>query len=268
MTVDGVPDLMTDRAHSARVYDYVLGGKDNYAADRALGDATLEAMPAFGHTLRANRAFMHRATRFLAGAGVWQFLDVGTGIPTEPNLHQIAQAVAPQVRVLYVDNDPIVLAHASALMVSDPRGATAYLRADARDPASILSSAEFGATIDLGRPVALSLIALLHFLDDDEAVRLVNELVAVLPAGSYLALSHYTADLDPESAMAAVARYAAGGVAVHPRSRAEVTRMFLDGLDLVDPGVAVAHRWRPDADTVTDLDDTQVAAWAVVARTG
>ena len=247
------PEFNTGVAHAARVYDYWLGGKDNYAADRALGDALIEVVPTTRTGARANRAFLGRAVRYLVReAGIRQFLDIGTGIPTAANVHEVAQSAAPESRVLYVDNDPIVLAHARALMTSDPAGATAFIQADLREPGKILADPELRATLDLGRPVALMLIAVLHFLSDAEGSRgIVTELIDALPSGSYLTVSHLTADFDPEEAAAAQAAGRGSGITYVPRTRAEVAAFFA-GLDLVDPGVVPLLAWRPDSGTPQD----------------
>jgi hypothetical protein len=198
---------------------------------------------------------------------VHQFLDIGTGIPTAPNLHQIVQAVEPSARVVYVDNDPLVLAHAAALMVSDPRGATTFVLADAHDPERILAAPEVGETLDLDRPVALSLLAVLHFLDDEAAAGLVRALVAAVPSGSYLMLTHSTLDLDTDGAVTrAVAQYHAAGVTSFIRSHEQVTDLFLGGLELVEPGLVPTHRWRADPAATDVPSDSDVSAYGVVAR--
>ncbi|WP_050996989.1 MULTISPECIES: SAM-dependent methyltransferase [Frankia] len=258
--------LRTDRPHAARMYDYYLGGKDNFPADREAAEQAIAAFPNARVTARVNRAFMTRATRHLAAdAGIRQFLDIGTGIPTSPNLHEVAQAVAPDTRVVYADNDPIVLTHARALLTSTPQGRTAYVDADLRDPAAILDSPELQKTLDLSRPLALSLVAIFHFLpDEDDPYGIVRRLVDALPSGSYLVLTHGTADFDPGAEEFAAA-YRQRGVPFQLRSRAEVERLF-DGLELVDPGLLVAHRWRPDDDDSMSLLDAQVGLYGGVAR--
>ena len=242
------PEINTNVAHSARVYNYWLGGKDNFAADRTLGDAIIKAVPSTVFGARANRAFLGRAVRYLAAeAGIRQFLDIGTGIPTADNTHEVAQAAAPDSRVLYVDNDPIVLAHARALMTSHPAGSTAFIHADLPDPDKILNDPKLLATLDLGRPVALMLIAVLHFLTGEDNPRgIVSTLLDALPSGSYLAITHLTADfVSPEEAAVAKAAGRDAGVMYAPRTLAEVTEFF-SGLDLVDPGVVPLLDWRPD----------------------
>ncbi|MDN3261911.1 SAM-dependent methyltransferase [Streptomyces sp. CSDS2] len=242
----------TTRPHPARVYDWYLGGKDNYPVDEELGRriAAIDGGSA-PKAARANRAFMRRATRALAaGPGIRQFLDIGTGIPTEPNLHQIAQSVVPDARVVYVDNDPIVLAHASALLRGTPQGVTEYVQADARDPRTILEQA--ARLLDFGRPVALSLIALLHFVaDEDGAHDLVRTLVEALAPGSALVLSTMTADFEPDNVRKGIAAYAAGGVTLVARSHAEVGAFF-DGLGLLEPGIVPVSRWRPEEPPARD----------------
>ncbi|MFF8962521.1 SAM-dependent methyltransferase [Streptomyces globisporus] len=258
-------EIDTSKPHPARMYDWFLGGKDNYPVDEQMARQLL-SLDARGRDMaRVNRAFMHRATRWLAEHGVRQFLDIGTGIPTEPNLHQIAQQAAPDARVVYCDNDPIVLAHAAALLRSTPEGATEYIQADARRPETIL--AEAGKVLDFEQPIALSLLALLHFIDDEDgAAALVGKLVEQLPSGSYLVLSHTTGDFDPEGAAQARAMYKARGMTLRPRSRAELTAFF-DGLELVDPGVSLSADWHPGLGEVIDVPgDEPIPGYAGVAR--
>ncbi|MBL7487956.1 SAM-dependent methyltransferase [Frankia sp. AgB1.9] len=239
-------DLRTDVAHSARIYDYFLGGKDNFPADR---QAAAQIQAAFPHTPAAavqNRAFLVRTVRYLAQAGIRQFLDIGTGIPTRPNLHEVVQAVAPQSRVVYADNDPIVLAHARALLTSDARGRTAYLDADLRDPGRILAAPELLDTIDLTQPVALSVIAVLHFVPvENDQYGIIRTLVDALPSGSYLTMSYLTADHNPDQVAKLVSAYRAQGIDVTARTQAEVAQFF-QGLDLITPGIVPLHLWRPD----------------------
>ncbi|WP_333778714.1 SAM-dependent methyltransferase [Streptomyces sp. IBSBF 3136] len=255
----------TSRPHPARMYDWYLGGKDNYPVDEEMGRQMLALEPRVPVMARVNRAFMHRATRWLAHQGVRQFLDIGTGIPTEPNLHQVAQSVAPETRVVYCDNDPVVLAHAAALLRSTPEGATEYLQADVRDPAAIVAGAR--KILDFDRPVALSLVALLHFVSDtDGAHDLVGRLLSALPSGSYLTMTHATADFTPEDSAAATAKLKAAGVTLALRSRDEFSRFF-DGLELVDPGVQIVHQWHPElGEPVPGQDDGVIPGYAAVAR--
>ncbi|WP_328317958.1 SAM-dependent methyltransferase [Streptomyces sp. NBC_00388] len=235
------PLIDTSRPHPARVYDWLLGGKDNYPVDQQVGEKL--PVEARGNAAR-NRAFMHRAAAWLARNGVDQFLDIGTGIPTAPNLHQVVQAVAPAARVVYADNDPIVLRHAEALLISSPEGATDYIHADVREPELILERAR--ELLDFGRPVALSLIALLHFLpDDQDPYGITRTLVDALPPGSWLVLSHGTADQHPELADETRAAYRNGAISLRMRTRAEV-EPFFEGLDLVAPGLVPAAEWYQD----------------------
>jgi hypothetical protein len=228
----------THTAHPARVYDWLLGGKDNYPVDEAVGE---KLPPEARDAARQNRQFMHRAAAWLATQGIDQFLDIGTGIPTRPNLHQIVQQITPTAKVVYTDNDPIVLRHAEALLISHPEGVTDYIEADVRQPDSILERAR--AVLDFNRPIALSLIALMHFItDEQDAHGIVRNLVATLPPGSHLVLSHAASDLYPELAEQVTAEYAKGGIRLGFRTRPEVTRFF-DGLDLLDPGLVTAPQW-------------------------
>jgi hypothetical protein len=238
------PEIDITVPHSARVWNYWLGGKDNYAVDRAAGDQYQELFPQIVDAARAGRYFLARAVRFLAGeAGVRQFLDIGTGLPTVDNTHEIAQRVAPDSRIVYVDNDPLVLAHARALLTSTPEGTTDYIDADLHDPATILSSA--ARTLDFSQPVGLFLIGVLgHVPDDDEARSIMRRLLDALPSGSYLALadSINVGDAHREAAR----RYSEGGpVAYHLRSPEQIAGFF-DGLDLVEPGLVAVSRWRPE----------------------
>ncbi|MEW2549654.1 SAM-dependent methyltransferase [Streptomyces sp. NPDC047002] len=236
------PPVDVSRPHPARVHDFLLGGRDNYLADRrAAGELPARAARA----ARQDRAFMHRAVGWLASIGIDQYLDVGSGIPTEPNLHQIVQRVNPACRVVYTDRDPLVLWHAAAHLISAPQGATDYLRADLRDPAALLARAR--ELLDFGRPLALSLIALLHFLpDQDDPHGLVRALVGALPSGSYVALSHGTPPAAPKAADGAEAARAAASYRRHVipygRARAETGRFFA-GLELVAPGLVAAPLW-------------------------
>ncbi|MCS0637953.1 SAM-dependent methyltransferase [Streptomyces sp. LP05-1] len=255
----------TSKPHPARMYDWFLGGKDNYPVDEEMARQLL-TLDARGRDMaRVNRAFMHRATRWVGAAGVHQYLDIGTGIPTEPNLHQIAQQVTPYARIVYCDNDPIVLAHAEALLRSTPEGATSYIQADARDPEAILEQAS--TILDFGRPVALSLLALLHFLDDEEgAYELVRKLIEPLAPGSYLVLSQVTGDFDPEGAARAQAMYQERGLTLRLRGRAEFARFF-EGLELVEPGVSLTAEWHPElGEPVPVGGDAPIPGYAAVAR--
>ena len=257
------PPFDTSVAHIARVYDYWLGGKDNYAADRVAGDAALEAYPDLVSSVRANRAYLSRVVRYLAGkAGIRQFLDIGTGIPTANNTHEVAQRLAPESRVVYVDNDPIVLAHARALLSSNKAGATDYIDADLRDTGPILRQAR--RTLDFSAPVAVMLIAVLHLIGDDEGpYEIVARLMREVPSGSYLALSHVASDIEPEK-MAEMRERLNRMVAQKGtyRTRDEVMGFF-DGLTLVEPGMVRIQRWRPRSETQAN---SAAAMWGGVGR--
>jgi len=253
----------TSTAHSARIYNYWLGGKDNFPADREAAEAAMAANPGIVADVRANRAFLARAVRYLvAEAGVRQFLDIGTGLPTAENTHEVAQAVAPESRIVYVDNDPIVLTHARALLSSTPEGAAAFLDADLREPELILKSA--ARTLDLGQPVALMLLIILHLIPDAEhPERIVTRLMSALPAGSYLVLSHPARDVQP-AAMAEMIRRVnerMRGAVATLRTRDEVARFF-GGLTMIEPGVVQPQQWRPDPASETPAE---VTAWCGVA---
>ena len=260
-------DLRTDRAHGARIYDYILGGKDNYAVDRAAAQATVQVWPALPVHMRANREFMHRAARYLVGeCGIDQFLDIGTGIPTSPNLHEVVQEVRPEARVVYTDNDPIVLAHARALMSSGARGRTAYLDSDLRDPEAILAAPQLRETLDPDRPIALMLIAVVHFIeDDDEALAVTRRIIDALPPGSYVATTIATDDFAPEMLARVRQTYLDHGETLRWRDRATAER-FLEGLELVEPGLVQMHKWRPDCDTYDAVPEADIAMYGAVGR--
>ena len=259
------PTVDTTVAHSARRYDYWLGGKDNFAADRESGDAIAAAFPTVRTAVIENRRFVRRAVAFLAeSAGVRQFLDIGTGIPTSPNVHEIAQAIAPASRVAYVDNDPIVLAHARALLTSSPEGVTAYIDADLRDPGKILTHPRLLDTLDFSRPVALMLAAVLHFIPDEaDPYAIVARLVGALPQGSYLVLSHATNDfLTPEE----VAEIVAGKYGpFFARSETEFAR-FIEGFELVPPGIVSVAQWRAAAEPQPRPTAADAYTYCAVAR--
>ncbi|MFT2016843.1 SAM-dependent methyltransferase [Streptomyces sp. 796.1] len=256
----------TSIAHPARVYDYILGGTTHHAADRAAGRAMREVWPSLPLSMRQNRAFMHRAVTHLARAeGIRQYLDIGTGIPTRPSLHEVAQGIAPESRVVYVDNDPTVLTHARPLLLGSAQGHTRFLRADLRDPAGIIASPEVRATLDLARPTALSVIAVVPFLKDaDDPYGTVRRLVDALPSGSFLALTTATGDSAPRQMTAVAQEYARRGMTLRLRSY-ERTCAFFAGLDLLDPGVVLVHHWRP-GDAQRDVPDYGVAMYGGVAR--
>ncbi|ADP79975.1 SAM-dependent methyltransferase [Pseudofrankia inefficax] len=265
---DGEPvDLRTDVAHVARIYDYWLGGKTNYPADREVAEKVLAAMPSTTQSVRANRSFLRRAVHLLAAErGIRQFLDIGTGVPSADNTHEVAQRAAPDARVVYADNDPIVLAHAQALLTSTTDGATAYVQGDVREPGALLAKA--AELLDFSQPVALMLVAIMHCVSDDESpYDVVRTLAEALPAGSYLVLSHpgiasagaqtSTPSADALAA-AALLRSASAGATITFRSQEQVVPFF-DGWDLLDPGVVLATKWRAD-------EPEQTIVWAGVGH--
>jgi hypothetical protein len=233
-------------AHQARIYDYWLGGKDNFAADREAGDKALAEYPDLIRAVRANRAFLVRAVRYLAGeAGIRQFLDIGTGIPTANNTHEVAQSIAPETRVVYVDNDPVVLLHARALLTSSREGGCAYVDADFRDPEKILTEA--ARLIDFRQPIALMLLGILQLIPDkDDPFGVVKTLVTALAPGSYLTITHPARDIDPRSVKAAAVLDTLSVEKRTLRHRADVARFF-DGLDMVPPGLVQVSMWRPES---------------------
>jgi len=242
------PEVDTSRPHTARMYDYFLGGKNHFAADRELANKVLATTPSARTAARENRAFLGRAVRFLAAeAGIRQFLDIGTGLPTTNSVHQVAQAVIPSARVVYTDNDPLVLAHARALLTSSLEGRTAYIQADLRQPESILASPVAREVLDFSQPVALMLAAILHFLpDSDKPGEVLATLLGALPAGSYLVASHTTAEHDPEQWAPLQRAYESGGIPGQFRDSGEFARLAFSGLELVPPGVVLVSEWRPD----------------------
>ena len=251
-------------AHPARVYDYWLGGKDNFAADRIAGEETIAAYPAIRASARANRAFLARSVRYLAAeAGIRQFLDIGTGLPTASNTHEVAQSMAPESRIVYVDNDPLVLSHARALLTSSPEGVTAYLDADLRDTDRILEQA--ADTMDFTEPVAIMLLAILHYIPDlAEAQQIVARLLRAVPAGSYLTISHAASDISPEQMAEMIRRmnqHLAEGN--HVGRTREVVAQFFDGLEVLEPGVVKVTQWRPES--LTEAEGP-TSLWGGVAR--
>jgi hypothetical protein len=258
-----VPDFDVSIPHTARVYDYWLGGKDNFAADREAGDQALAAYPDMVFAVRANRAFLARAVGFLAAdIGIRQFLDVGTGIPTAGNTHEVAQRAAPHSRIVYVDNDPIVLSHARALLTSTPQGACGYVDADMHDPATILAAA--AQTLDFAKPVAVMLLSVLHLASGDaDARRIVTELMAPWPPGSFLVISHPASDIDAEQTAEATRRLNRSlPQQAALRDRGGVSGLFA-GLDLVPPGLVRVTEWRPESELQAA---SPAALWAGVAR--
>jgi hypothetical protein len=257
--------LDTSVAHPARIWDYWLGGKDNYAADRAAADYVLEAMPVVVQVARADRAFLASVVRHLAGdLGIRQFLDIGTGLPAAGNTHEVAQQAAPESRIVYVDNDSIVLAHARALLTSRPEGATAYVDADARDTGKILKAA--AETLDFSQPVAVLLLGVLLFIPDADNPWLITaQLMDTAAPGSYLVISHGASDIDAGAAATASDRYNQhSAVAMRLRTRAEFTRFF-DGLELTAPGVVPINHWQPGPPPGTRQEEA-LPAYAALAR--
>ncbi|MEU2424367.1 SAM-dependent methyltransferase [Streptomyces sp. NPDC007851] len=255
----GSVEIDTSKPHPARIYDYLLGGKDNYEVDRQAADRLAAVAPEVFIGVRANRAFLQRAVRHVVDSGVRQILDVGTGLPTSPNIHEVAQALAPDVRVAYVDNDPIVKAHGDALLSRS--GSTSIVLADLRDPQSVVDHPEVRRVIDFGRPVALFLVAILHFVrDDEEPERIVATLRDALPAGSFLVLSHATADFADRSDAQAVYNNATATMNLRSRDRIE---RFFEGFDLVEPGLTQVPFWRPD--TTPPAGSEQIGFYGAVA---
>ena len=264
-----VEQIDTSVAHPARRYNYWLGGKDHFAADRESGDLLAAAFPTARVAARENRDFLRRSVRELTLAGVRQFLDIGTGLPVPNNTHEIAQGIAPSSRVLYADNDPIVMTHARALTVGTDEGRTDYVEADLRDPAAILDSDELRATLDLGQPVALLLVAVLHFIQDDEqAAGVVRELLDALPVGSHLVASNLTLDYAPPEQVAKHEELLAGGrTDARARNRAQFGRFF-DGLELLEPGIVAVSDWRPDRPESERPAAADVSIYGAVGRVG
>jgi hypothetical protein len=243
--------------HSARIWNYWLGGKDNFAVDRAAGDAWAATFPGVRDIARASRSFLTRSLHYLAAeAGIRQFLDIGTGLPTADNTHQVAQRVAPEARIVYVDNDPLVLAHARALLTSTPEGATAYIHADLRDPDKIL--AEAAEALDFTKPIALILSGVLgHVVDIGEARSIVRGLMDALPSGSYLSLNDGTSVVGGDQVEQATQDYNESGALPYIQRTPEEIASFFDGLELVPPGMVSCPRWRPDpapADSLAEVD--------------
>jgi S-adenosyl methyltransferase len=260
---DAIARLDTGVPHIARVYDYLLGGKDNFAVDRAAAEEFVKVMPSILPGVREARAFLIRVVRFLAAeAGIRQFLDIGTGLPTTNNTHETAQRVAPESRIVYVDNDPLVLAHARALLTSSDEGKTAYLDADLRDDGAILADA--ARTLDFTHPVAIMLVGVLHCIPDaDDPWAIVRRLMAAVPSGSYLIVGHPASDVQAtEAAQATQGLNTRLSEPVTFRPRDQVAR-FLEGLELLEPGVVQYPQWRPGPD---DGPVQPVPAWCAVAR--
>jgi O-methyltransferase involved in polyketide biosynthesis len=250
-------------AHPARIYDYWLGGKDNFAADRRAAEEVLAVMPVMAQVARSVRLFLAAVVHYLAAdLGIRQFLDIGTGLPTANNTHQVAQRAAPESRIVYVDNDPIVLSHARALLSSAPTGRCAYVEADVRDVDKILTEA--ATTLDFAEPVAVMMLGLLHFIpDSDDPYSLTARYLAAVPSGSYLAISHGSSDIDADQLSAAARSYNThSATAITLRSRADVARFFT-GLDLVPPGITPLGQWTPGA---TQASSRRLPTYTALAR--
>ncbi|HEX6519811.1 MAG TPA: SAM-dependent methyltransferase [Streptosporangiaceae bacterium] len=248
------PQIDTSVSHSARVWNYWLGGNDHYPVDRQVGDRILAFVPELVRSARADRSFLARAVRFLTAQGIRQFLDIGTGLPTVDNTHEVAQRLAPESRIVYVDNDPLVLVHARALLTSTPEGACDYIDADVHNPEAILRQA--ARTLDFSQPVAIMMLGVLNFvIDHDQAVQVVRRLVDATVPGSYLVVSHPTTEVDAVPMTEAV-RYwnQQGSAQMTLRTRDELLRFF-DGLELLEPGVVTCSRWRPDATEISEIID-------------
>jgi hypothetical protein len=270
--MDRTSSIDISRADPARRYNAWLGGKDNFAADRASAQSLKEALPSIELAAQENRKFVRRAVHYLAAEhGIRQFLDIGVGFPDVPNVHEVAQAVDPTSRVVYVDHNPYVAVHARALLVSTPGDASEFLHADLLAPEEILTSDVLRDTLDLGEPVALVLAAVLHFCtDEDDPYTAVRTLVDALPAGSYVVLSHATFDPlddDMREQLAALAQPDAGHGPFQPRTRHQVAT-FLDGLDVVEPGLVSTIRWQPDRKptAAAHRDEREAVCYAAVAR--
>jgi hypothetical protein len=261
------PGIDFSRPHTARMYDYLLGGKDHFAIDRETMEAGLRSWPGARVYARENRKFLARAVQYLAvEAGVRQFLDIGTGLPSANNVHEVAQRAAPDSRVVYVDNDPLVLAHAQALLTSGPAGRTAYIDADLRDPEQILSHPVVRATLDFSQPIALILVAILHFIpDEDDPGAIVSTLMSALAPGSYLVSSHVTPELDPDGVHGLERAYRAGGLWAGARTAEEFGRLVFPGLELVHPGLVLISDWRPSGAEPPPLA-SEVSSNGAVAR--
>ena len=241
-------EIDSSKPHAARVYDYFLGGTNNFAVDQEAAAEVLRNSPSVRTAARENRAFLGRAVRYLATeGGIAQFLDIGAGLPATASVHSVAQAVAPSARVVYADNDPLVLAHAQALLDSEPGGRTAYIHADLRDPAAILSDPVTREVLDFGQPIGLIMVAILHFIqDDDHPEQIMATLLDALPPGSYLAASHLTTEHDPAATAAGQRAMQRAGIAMRKRDSGDFATLAFRGLELVPPGVVLVSEWRPD----------------------
>jgi SAM-dependent methyltransferase len=245
---EAIPGIDFSRPHPARMYDYYLGGKDHFAIDRETAERGVQAWPTARTAARENRRFLARTVRYLAAeAGIRQFLDIGTGLPSANNTHEVAQQIAPGSRVVYADNDPLVLAHARALLSSAPEGRTAYIQADLREPEKILASPVVSEVLDLSRPVALMLVAILHFIaDEEDPGAILATLLAALAPGSHVVVTHLSPEDDPVGVHGLERTYREGGMTLQARTADELARLAFPGLQLVPPGVVLVSEWRPD----------------------
>ncbi|WP_216894120.1 SAM-dependent methyltransferase [Nocardia alni] len=258
----------TTKPHEARFYDYWLGGVDHYPADRALADEIAAHVPTIRNMVRNNRAFLGRAVRYaIAELGITQFLDIGTGLPTARNTHEVAQEVDPSARIVYVDKDPLVLAHARALMASTREGKTRFIHADLHDPASILNDPMLTATLDFDRPIAITLtMIMMYFRDADDPHGIIKQLLEAVPPGSSLTISHPTADFNPAATEQAVRACEQAGIPMVPRTRAEVEKLFA-GTEIIDPGVVTLEEWHPELAEVPlfEVDPDAGNSWIYAA---
>ena len=264
------PEIDASRPHPARMYDYFIGGKNHFAADRETAAEVMRRSPAAHIAARENRSFLGRAVRYLAAeAGIRQFLDIGTGLPTTNNVHEVAQGINPSARVVYVDNDPLVLTHARALLTSAPAGRTAYIHADLRDPAAILSHPDTRDLLDFGQPIALMLVAILHFIPDAyRPQEIIATLVDALPSGSFLVASHLTTEHDPAATTAGQQTMREAGMPMQKRDSDVFADLAVSGLELVPPGVVLVSEWRPEGPEGNDPRPlpSEVNCYAGVAR--
>jgi S-adenosyl methyltransferase len=262
------PGIDISRPHSARMYDYFLGGKDNFAVDRATAELTLQQLPTARVAARENRKFLARAVSYLTReAGVRQFLDIGTGLPSAHNTHEVAQEIAPASRVVYADNDPLVLTHARALLTSSLEGHTAYIQADLREPEKILADPVVRETLDFTQPIALMLLSVLHFIaDSDDPAAILAALVDALPSGSFLTASHISPEHNPIGIHSLEDTYRAVGVTVQSRTAEEFGRLVFKGLDLVEPGVVLVTQWRPIPTAVYPPQPEEVNGYGAIGR--
>ncbi|MGP3951595.1 SAM-dependent methyltransferase [Streptomyces sp. 7N604] len=257
-------EIDTSRPHPARMYDYYLGGRDNYEVDRVAAERVIGEIPEIRPTAQANRAFLRRAVKFVVESGIRQVVDIGTGIPTSPNTHEVAQAVSPDVRVAYVDNDPIVASHAGARLTGTSN--TSFALADVRKPESVLEHPGIRKVIDFDEPVALLLVAVLHFVrDEEEPGRIVATLAEALPAGSHLVLSHGTADFHPDGFPTAVQVYQTATATLNTRPYAQILPFF-DGFELLEPGLVQVPLWRPEGPPLSDEELGRIGFYGGVGR--